>query len=166
MIVLNATDVKNNVIAVRSMSEIPSTLREELVVFGLARLIAFGTGVPANPVENPVAFFAENSKTAKGIIAEVNEGTVVNISKVLEMAAAIYRARYDMVHSPVTKSSQQLAMQALIGNSTYNFPQAIADALAASQDSNDMGRSIGFALNMFSLITTPTIDVAEENNEE
>lgn len=166
MIVLNATDVKNNVIAVRSMSEIPSTLREELVVFGLARLVAFGTAIPAAPVENPVSFFAENSKTAKGIISEVNEGTVVNIGKVLEMAAAIYRARYDMVHAPITKSAQQLAMQALIGNSTYNFPQAIADALGQSQDSNDMGRSIGFALNMFSLIVVPDLAAAEENNEE
>lgn len=166
MIVLNATDVKNNVIAVRSMSEIPSTLREELVIFGMARLVAFGTGIPVNPVENPAAFFVENSKTAKAVISEVNENTVVNVGKVLEMAGTIYRARYDMVHAPTTKSSQHLAMQALIANSTYNFPQAIADALSQSQDSNDLGRSIGFALNMFSLITTPTIEPAEENNEE
>ena len=166
MIVMNATDIKNNVIAVRSMSEIPSTLREELVVFGLARLVAFGTTIPAAPVDNPVAYFADNSKTAKGGIAEVHENTVVNMSKVLEMAGVIYRARYDMVHNSLSKNAQQFAMQSLVANGSYNFPQAIADALSQSVDSNDLGRSVGFALNMFSVAVLPDQATAVVNSDE
>ncbi|QXO10285.1 hypothetical protein pEaSNUABM37_00326 [Erwinia phage pEa_SNUABM_37] len=162
MVLMNPNDVKNNVIATRAMSEIPATLREELVVFGLARLIAYGTVIPSNPVENPVAFFAENSKTAKGVIAVVNESTVVNVSKVVEMAATIYRGRYDMVHSPLTKDAQQLAMQSLIAASQYNFPQAIADTLSLSEDSTDLARSVAYALNMFAVSTTPSEEAAAE----
>lgn len=166
MVLMNATDIKGNVIAVRSMSEIPATLREELVVFGLARLVAFGTAIPSNPVDNPVAFFAENSKTAKGVIAEVNENTVVNITKVVEMAATIYRARYDMVHAPLTQNAQQLAMQSLIATSQYNFPQAIAETLALSDNSADLGRSLAFAVNMFAVASTPTLEEPADGNDE
>lgn len=166
MVLMNATEIKGNIIAVRSMSEIPSTLREELVVFGLARLVAFGTGIPSNPVDNPVSFFAENSKTAKAVIAEVNENTVVNVTKVLEMAATIYRARYDMVHAPLTKNAQQLAMQALIATSQYNFPQAIADTLSISEDSTDLARSLAYAVNMFAVISTPTLEEPVEGKDE
>lgn len=165
MVLMNANDIKGNVIAVRSMSEIPATLREELVVFGLARLVAFGTGIPSNPVDNPVSFFAENSKTAKGVISEVNENTVVNLTKVLEMAATIYRARYDMVHTPTSKTAQQLAMQSLIASSQYNFPQAIADTLAISEESTDLARSIAYAVNMFAVVSTPTLETAASGNE-
>lgn len=161
MVLMNATEIKGNVIAVRSMSEIPATLREELVVFGLARLVAYATPLPAEPVENPVAYFADNSKTAKGIIAEVNENTVVNVTKVVEMAATIYRARYDMVHVSLSKNAQQLAMQSLIAASQYNFPQAIADTLAVSEQSTDLARSIGFAINMFAVISLPAAEESE-----
>lgn len=151
MIVMNVDNVKANVIATRGMSEIPTPLREDLVVFGLARLIAYGTVIPSAPVPNPVAFFADNSKTAKGVVAAVNEGTVVNMAKVLEMAAAIYRARYDMVYTPYSKTAIDLAQSALIASGGYNFPQAIADALSASEQSDGLSRSIAFAINMFSL---------------
>lgn len=166
MVLMNANNIKSNVISVRSMSEIPATLREELVVFGLARLVAYGTGIPSNPVENPVAFFAENSKTAKSVIAEVNENTVVNMTKVIEMAATIYRARYDMVHSPLTKTAQLFAQQALVASSQYNFPQAIADALAITENSDDLARSMAYALNMFAVASTPTLEEAAEGTEE
>lgn len=157
MIVMNADNVKSNVIATRGMSEIPTPLREDLVVFGLARMIAYGTVIPSNPVDNPVAFFADNSKTAKGVVSVVNEGTVVNMAKVLEMAGVIYRARYDMVHTPFTKAAIGLAQSALIASGSYNFPQSIADALTASEDSDALGRSIGFAINMFSINETPAM---------
>lgn len=160
MVLMNAETLKGNVIAVRGMSEIASTLREDLVVFGLARLVAYGTAIPSNPVDNPVAFFAENSKTAKAVIAEVNENTVVNMGKVLELAANIYRARYDMVHAPMTKAAQELAQHALIAAGSYNFPQAIADMLAISENSADLGRSVGYALNLFAVASTPSLDTA------
>lgn len=161
MIILNATDIRNNVIAVRAMSEIPSGLREELVVFGLARLVAYGTEIPARPVDNPVGFFNEASKEAKAVVAQINENTVVNITKVLNIAGIIYRARYDMVHTPTSRAAQQLAQQALSAAGDYNFPQSIADALQQSEAANDLGRSIGFALNMFSLQLAPTAEETE-----
>lgn len=160
-------DLRNNIIAVRSMSEIPATLREQLVVLGLARVVAYSAAVPASPVDNPVAFFNEASKEGKVLLSAVNENTVVNLSKVLDMAGIIYRARYDMVHAPASKSAQQLVQQALVAAGDYNFPQSIADALQQSEDSTDLGRSIGFALNMFVVSDLASAaQVVEETTEE
>jgi len=160
MIVLDADNIKSSVIATRAMSEIPTPLREDLVVFGLARIVAYGTALPAAPVENPVSFFADNSKNAKGIISQVNEKTVVNMSKVIGMAGVIYRARYDMVFAPYSKASLALAQSALVAAGQYDFPQAIADALALGDASNDMARSISFALNMFAINDVAVLDEA------
>lgn len=166
MIVLNSDSVKANIIATRTMSEIPSPLREDLVTFGLARLVAYGTVLPANPVPNPVAFFNENNKGAKAVISTVNESMVLNVAKVLSQATDIYRARYDMVHTPMSKTAIDLAMAALVASGTYNFPQAIADALSVSEQSDAMGRSIAYVLNMFSLANTPTLAAADESSAE
>jgi hypothetical protein len=165
MIVVNATTLKANVIAVRGMGEIPSSLREDLVVFGLARVIAYGTAIPPEPVANPVAFFDENSGEVKAAVSQVNENTVLNLRKVVELAGVIYRARYDMVHNSLSQPAQALCQQALIAGGQYNFPQAIADALAQSEQSDDLGRSIGFALNLFAVISLPGAGDATADEE-
>lgn len=149
MLVLNITKIKESITAVTGNVAIPSSMRQNVINFGLARLVAYSVGIPSDPVDNSAAYFNENNATALETLSALNETVVVDVSKIVAMALAIWRMRYDSVHNMFTKEAVEMSKLAVANAEIYNFNKEIADVIATSEQFSELGRSVDGALSMF-----------------
>lgn len=149
MLVLNVTKIKESIAAVIGNVAIPSSMRQNVVNFGLARLVAYSVGIPSDPVDNSAAYFTENNKKALETLSAINETTIIDVSKIVNMALAVWRMRYDSVHNMFTKEAVDMSKLAIANAGIYNFNKEIADVIATSEQFSELGRSVDGALSMF-----------------
>lgn len=149
MLVLNVTKIANSIAAITGNTAIPSSMRQNVINFGLARLVSYSVGIPSDPVDNSAAYFTENNKTALETLSAVNENIVLDISKIITMALAVWRMRYDSVHNMFTKEAIEMSKLAVANADIYNFNKEIADVIATSEQFSELGLSVDGALSMF-----------------
>jgi len=117
-------------------------------------LVAYAAGLPTATVPNPAAFFDESAKEVKGVLATINESTVISIPAILSLAVVIWRARYDQVYAPFTKDAQALSFAAIEANVGFTFPKEMADFVALSNAPGDASEAIKLSIAHF---TSPAI---------
>lgn len=149
MLILNVTKIKESITAITGNTAIPSSMRQNVINFGLARLVAYSVGIPSDPVDNSAAYFNANNASAMETLSAVNETVVVDVSKIVTMALAVWRMRYDGVHNMFTKEAIEMSKIAIAEAEIYNFNKEIADVIATSEQFSELGRSIDGALSMF-----------------
>lgn len=149
MLILNVTKIKESITAITGNTAIPSSMRQNVINFGLARLVAYSVGIPSDPVDNSATYFNANNASAMETLSAVNETVVVDVSKIVTMALAVWRMRYDGVHNMFTKEAIEMSKIAIAEAEIYNFNKEIADVIATSEQFSELGRSIDGALSMF-----------------
>ncbi|ANH52067.1 hypothetical protein RAY_287 [Erwinia phage vB_EamM_RAY] len=147
--IIDVAELKKQIVSVRSIAEIPTTLRTKLIETGLARAVAYGVDLPKELVGNPVSYFASNATDAKQALAVINETNVINISRILSLATIIWQARYNMVYLPATRESMELTHQVLSDQREWLFDAEQQDFLSATIGDGTVQDSLKLALLTF-----------------
>lgn len=165
--IIDVAELKKQIVNVRSIAEIPSSLRAKLTETGLARAVAYAVDLPSAPVGNPVVYFASNAKDAKTCLASINETNVIDISRILSLATTVWMARYNMVFAPATRESMEMTAQALLAQKEWLFDADQQEFLAATEGDAQMQDTLKLALMNF---TSPAVisvnQVTVPTNEE
>lgn len=152
--IIDVAELKKQVVLVRSIAEIPSTLRAKLIETGLARAVAYGVDLPAAPAGNPVSYFATNATDAKAALAAINETAVIDISRILSLATTIWQARYNTVFTPYSREALQLTQQVLSDQREWLFDTEQQDFLASAVGDGTMQDTLKLTLLNF---TSPAV---------
>lgn len=167
--IIDAAELKKQIVNVRSIAEIPSGLRAKLIETGLARAVAYGVDLPKEPVGNPVTYFATNATDVKAILSVINDTNVINISRILGLATTIWLARYNMVFVPSSRESMELSAQTLLAQKEWLFDAEQQEFLAATEGDAQLQDVLKLALLNFTAPAvisvnqvTTTTDASEE----
>jgi len=152
--IIDVAELKNQVVRVRSIAEIPSSLRSKLIETGLARAVAYGVDLPSAPVGNPITYFASNGKNAKAALSVINETNVIDVSRILSLATTIWMARYNAVFVPSSRESMEQTAQALIAQKEWLFDASQQEFLAATEGDGQVQDVLKLALINF---TAPAV---------